>query len=131
MTYSEKLKDPRWQKKRLEVLNRDNFTCRDCGSDKKTLHVHHCAYSGPDPWMASESSLLTLCADCHESRQSLEDDAHTMLGQIMAKMTHKTGAENELDGFVKSLVRELTNPDFCPTVVNAYDLDYLEAHQAA
>ena len=31
MGYSEKLKDPRWQKKRLEILERDNFRCQYCG----------------------------------------------------------------------------------------------------
>lgn len=30
MTYSQKLRDPRWQKKRLEILERDSFTCQHC-----------------------------------------------------------------------------------------------------
>ena len=45
MTYKEKLLDPRWQKKRLEILNRDNFTCQCCGDDKKTLNIHHKYYN--------------------------------------------------------------------------------------
>jgi 5-methylcytosine-specific restriction endonuclease McrA len=28
--YSEKLRDPRWQKKRLEIFQRDNFICQNC-----------------------------------------------------------------------------------------------------
>ncbi len=67
-TYREKLLDPRWQRKRLEVLGRDNFSCQDCGTTKKTLHVHHCYYErGKDPWDYPAESLLTLCCDCHES----------------------------------------------------------------
>jgi len=31
MTYKEKLLDPRWQKKRLEVLERDGWACRALG----------------------------------------------------------------------------------------------------
>lgn len=31
--YSQKLLDPRWQRKRLEILQRDDFTCQVC-SDK-------------------------------------------------------------------------------------------------
>lgn len=66
MTYSEKLKDPRWQRKRLEVLQRDDFMCRWCGDNESTLHVHHLSYSA-DPWETPEGQLLTLCENCHEA----------------------------------------------------------------
>lgn len=36
-TYAEKLKDPRWQKLRLEVMNRNEFHCEICGSGESTL----------------------------------------------------------------------------------------------
>lgn len=66
--YTEKLKHPKWQKKRLEILSRDNFTCRRCDSDSTTLHVHHKIYEkGKEPWEYDEKLLITLCADCHES----------------------------------------------------------------
>lgn len=65
MTYSQKLKDPRWQKKRLEILNRDAFTCTTCGDKESALHVHHSSYKG-DPWQAEDSELTTLCENCHE-----------------------------------------------------------------
>src|SRR5205085_12374091 len=65
--YAQKLKDPRWQKKRLEVMNRDNFTCRMCGDDKSHLNVHHLYYAeSGNPWDVHESALLTLCETCHE-----------------------------------------------------------------
>lgn len=66
MTYSEKLKDPRWQKKRLKVLERDDFTCQVCGDDKKTLHVHHKKYSAKNPYDEPMQNLLTLCCYCHQ-----------------------------------------------------------------
>jgi hypothetical protein len=66
MTYQEQLEDPRWQKKRLEVFQRDNFTCQRCWSSKKQLHAHHRYYiSGRMAWQYSASALLTLCRDCH------------------------------------------------------------------
>ena len=72
-SYSEKLKDPRWQKKRLEILNRDHFTCTNCEETTKTLHVHHILYhSGKDPWDYPESDLETLCVDCHEIQTSFD-----------------------------------------------------------
>ncbi len=64
MTYSEKLRDPRWQKKRLEILNRDGFACRLCGDKETELHIHHKKYHG-DPWEAKDENLETLCKDCH------------------------------------------------------------------
>lgn len=64
--YSELLKDPRWQKKRLKILERDNFTCQFCESTKNELHVHHIKYSGK-PWDIEDKYLKTLCKECHES----------------------------------------------------------------
>lgn len=65
-TYSDLLKDPRWQKKRLDILNRDHFRCRHCESPKKTLHVHHMYYiKGNLPWEYDDDCLVTLCEDCH------------------------------------------------------------------
>jgi len=64
MNYSNKLKDPRWQKRRLEILNRDNFKCKFCGDDKTELQIHHLKYKG-EPWEAPSEFLETLCKDCH------------------------------------------------------------------
>lgn len=66
-SYSEKLKDPRWQKKRLEVMQRDGFKCTRCNCDTQTLHVHHIRYiEGREPWDYEIIDLTTLCEDCHE-----------------------------------------------------------------
>jgi 5-methylcytosine-specific restriction endonuclease McrA len=67
MTYAQKLKDPRWQKKRLEVLSRDNFTCTLCNNSTFELQVHHLKYSG-EPWEASMENLETLCCHCHKMK---------------------------------------------------------------
>lgn len=67
MTYSEKLRDPRWQKKRLKILERDGFACVSCESglqDGKTLHVHHKRYAN-NPWDVADDDLETLCEACH------------------------------------------------------------------
>lgn len=61
------LKDPRWQKKRLEILQRDNFTCQCCGSKTKELQIHHLYYDkNLKPWEYSNEALVTMCLDCHE-----------------------------------------------------------------
>ena len=66
-SYSDLLKDPRWQKKRLGILQRDNFECRSCNDNSKTLHVHHTFYDkNISPWDYNNDDLITLCEDCHE-----------------------------------------------------------------
>lgn len=67
-TYYEKLKDPRWQKKRLEVMQRDGFDCTSChDGTTSTLNVHHrVAYrKNTDPWDYELDELVTLCESCH------------------------------------------------------------------
>lgn len=65
--YSEKLRDPRWQKMRLEILQRDDWTCQKCRDSKSTLNVHHRYYvAGNDPWDYPPAVLVTLCEICHE-----------------------------------------------------------------
>lgn len=44
MKYSEQLKHPKWQKKRLEILKRDKWKCKKCKDDTTTLNVHHKEY---------------------------------------------------------------------------------------
>ncbi len=82
-TYSDKLKDPRWQKKRLEVLERDGWACRYCGDTKNTLHVHHVLYlSGREPWEYELGVLLTSCKSCHPSEPWLDDDGNHCCSEL-------------------------------------------------
>jgi len=65
--YGQKLRDPRWQRKRLEIMQRDEFKCRLCGDHEATLNVHHLLYQrGADPWDYRDTALLTVCEACHE-----------------------------------------------------------------
>lgn len=94
MTYKEKLLDPRWQKKRLECLRSDNFTCSWCGESTKTLHVHHFFYAkSGNPWDVEDWELATLCEDCHfiehyKSFTPMERELITEL-QIMLSLSDK------------------------------------------
>lgn len=68
MTYREKLKNPKWQRKRLEIFQRDKFRCQHCRSKEATLHVHHIYYTpNTDPWDYPDEALVTLCEFCHEA----------------------------------------------------------------
>ncbi len=59
--------DPRWQRKRLEIFERDGWACRWCGDKHSELHAHHLAYNGLPPWEVADELIITLCHKCHES----------------------------------------------------------------
>lgn len=83
MTYAEKLKDPRWQKKRLEVMQRDGFKCQMCGDTEQTLHVHHENYrKGAKPWDYELHELRCFCEDCHEKVEMNIGIARTICCEI-------------------------------------------------
>lgn len=82
-TYWDKLKDPRWQKKRLEILNRDEFRCVICGDDESTLNVHHGFYRKDlEPWEYPSESLHTLCETCHGQIKSEMQAVYEKLGAL-------------------------------------------------
>ena len=65
-TYAEKLNSPKWQRKRLEIMQRDGFKCRICKDDKSTLNVHHLYYiKDKELYDYDNETLVTLCKDCH------------------------------------------------------------------
>jgi len=73
-SYNSKLRDNRWQKMRLEVMKRDNWTCRCCGTsgDGVVFNVHHAYYeSGKNPWEYPVNSLVTWCESCHATMHSV------------------------------------------------------------
>lgn len=83
LTYSQQLKHPNWQKKRLEILDIDNWKCTECGNSEETLHVHHKQYiKGRMAWEYSYGELITLCESCHEEEHFLSDELKNLLAQV-------------------------------------------------
>jgi len=71
---------PLWQKKRLEIMQRDNFTYVNCGETEKTLNVHHKSYIwGNKPWDYEDDNFITLCKSRHkkehEEEKRVKDDS--------------------------------------------------------
>jgi len=107
--YSQKLLDPRWQKKRLEIMQRDNWSCQLCGDTENTLHVHHAFYlNDKDIWDYPENLLITLCDSCHEEEHSSAyDDAISILKQLRENGILYTDIRNMLEeGLIYSDSRE-------------------------
>lgn len=104
VSYFNLLKDPRWQKKRLQIFNRDKFKCRLCGDDTNELQVHHKEYKyGKNPWEYPNESLITLCKFCHSffSKDERLDDIKVL----------------KIDGLNgSSMMRVIYHPDH-PTII--------------
>ena len=87
-TYSEKLKDPRWQGKRLEIIKRDGNKCVFCGETNK-LEVHHGYYeTGLEPWEYDDETLHTLCNECPGNTQEVMWQIHRHIGQVSPNELH-------------------------------------------
>ena len=73
MNYKRKLANPKWQRKRLEIFERDNWACVKCGQTERELQVHHIKYlQGKEPHEHPNELLETLCANCHHSETVIQ-----------------------------------------------------------
>ncbi len=82
--YLEQLKHPEWQKKRLLIFQRDNFTCRFCGEKEMQLHVHHIIYlQGYAPWEYKDEHLITLCEECHQDEEKLKTEDQFLIAMFV------------------------------------------------
>lgn len=73
-TYQEKLRHPKWQKLRLEIMKRDKFMCKMCKDEETTLNVHHLKYTAEDVWDEPKQNLITVCEHCHLELESLKSE---------------------------------------------------------
>jgi hypothetical protein len=86
MSYSEKLKDPKWQQKRLKIFERDKWTCVSCDRSDLTLHVHHMFYlPGVEPWDYKDEHLITYCEHCHNSEHLIGNQIQESLIEIVRR----------------------------------------------
>lgn len=103
-TYAEKLRSKEWLIKRKTIIERDANTCIICKGTDKPLEVHHTYYrAGNEPWEYPDSSLLTLCQECHDSENAKRKVATSCL--ISAIFRHGFNS-NEID-LISSAFREI------------------------
>jgi hypothetical protein len=83
LTYSEQLKHPMWQRKRLDRLNAAEFKCQVCSGDDRTLHVHHKQYiKGRLAWEYDDDNFAVLCEVCHEQAHAESDSLKSLLAKM-------------------------------------------------
>jgi len=66
--YKDYLKSDRWKSLRKEILNRDNFKCRDCGCRAEA--VHHLTYEFLETPYEKEH-CISICNNCHGRRHNI------------------------------------------------------------
>jgi hypothetical protein len=120
-SYWDLLRDPRWQRMRLEIMQRDNFTCQRCNRNDLTLNVHHSYYvTGRAPWEYEPESLRTLCEECHETIEA-----------ELAELRRRIGLLDDRSrmvalGYLRSLGHEspidITNESVADGVADAFGL---------
>lgn len=101
-TYYELLRDPRWLRRRAEIISKSGGTCQECGyrqddpTDRLDLNVHHTKYyPGKAPWEYEDNLLICLCEICHGQRHDLINHIRSLLGR------YSVGELREIFEFVK------------------------------
>lgn len=83
MSYSDKLNDPRWQRKSAEIKILHDWTCDDCTAADKQLHVHHKYYTrNTDPWDYPNTAFKCLCNDCHDATEHALSQFRRIMGEM-------------------------------------------------
>lgn len=98
-SYWELLRDPQWQRKRLEIMEAANFECSMCSDKSTTLNVHHSYYEkGLAPWEYPVESLHCLCEPCHEKEQAILVALHRQIGRLpLSEISHLLGVAVALE----------------------------------
>lgn len=112
ISYSEKLKDPRWVQKRNLILARDSNTCQMCKYPDDQLEVHHIHYTG-EPWDAKNEDLITVCAYCHEAIEEDKKYGNNRSAEEITNWKNRTGG-----GFFT--LKEIINSEEFKSQFNAH-----------
>lgn len=99
-SYRSQYLDPRWQKKRLEVMQERHFTCEICYAKDQTLNVHHKQYiSNKDVWDYENCQLSVICQDCHKQLHEQPDFINEVISRIPQEPGFRSDAAFILAGY--------------------------------
>jgi hypothetical protein len=112
ITYSDKLKNPKWQKKRLQVLDKANFICELCQDTDETLQVHHLKYlKGKEPWEYDLDNFKCLCESCHKAITILSWIEFKDIYKVFKQSIH--GHNNVYIGYLNNEIKVLIGIAIC------------------
>lgn len=64
MPYKSYLQTPHWKRVRRAAYGKFGRVCFACGTEEKTIHVHHLSYKNRG--QENMDDLMLLCKDCHK-----------------------------------------------------------------
>ena len=104
MDYRQKLLDGRWQRKRLQILERDGFSCQQCRR-QDNVQIHHNWYlKNMEPWDYSGEQLITLC--------SVHHDEITEIQKKLKQLLSESGPELQKEVYEVLLAKKTAIPEF-------------------
>lgn len=78
-------KDTKWKHKRITILKRDGYKCRECtryGKTTEATMVHHIRPLESNPELALDNkNLISLCGSCHNEMHDRNTDELTQKGK--------------------------------------------------
>lgn len=108
LTYGEQLRHPNWQKRRLEFLERSDWTCEMCGDTESPLHAHHRIYErNRMAWEYEDYDLACLCDSCHSR---WHEDRDRLLRIIMRETYQSESDEMSLAAVCAAYLRATQPP---------------------
>ena len=95
MTYAQQLRHPKWEQRRLQVIEKAGSRCECCGNfginDGETsevrFEIHHGYYTpGLMAWEYPDDVLYCLCPECHKDVQESMERAQYELAKRQLKL---------------------------------------------
>ena len=126
MNYKEQTKSPKWQKKRLEVLELRGFKCEECKCEDKQLHVHHRFYiKGRKYWEYDNDVLQVLCEDCHQKEhEKPEKNIYNKLGVYLVEAFHDGFSDETTIQQILELLSNVNNNSLLKYLIKGLNRSY-------
>ena len=122
--YAEQCRRPEWQKKRLEIMERDGWACIRCGKKDRTLHVHHRYYvRGRDVWDYPVAAYMTLCNHCHKDETKTEKIEGRVEAAVLDMMFGRFGNDALLNLYDTLLGPDAPSDDVLSAAIKTLDPD--------
>lgn len=111
--HAEQREHPKWQRRRLEIMDKADFACERCGDDETQLHVHHKYYVWDNElWDYPDEALECLCRKCHQAVEDAKVESKS-LDEEIRRLTKLLAPDytNQIVGYLRGMACLYLNRD--------------------